>query len=146
MNLPRFGWRGRRHSETCDCGQNQCCLHHYFSFGQRRTEIKYSEHNRDRLVKVPAASTAVAERGAGWNFPLGGPGGQCPDGYDFSYNNGRCYPNNYRAPGAYRNDSYGSGQGYDSCPDGYDFNYNDGQCYPNSRPVDDVIIDTETAA
>jgi hypothetical protein len=65
----------------------------------------------------------------------GGPSGQCPDGYDFNYNNGRCFPNDYRAPGSYAADPYRSrrGYGYGSCPDGYDFNANSGQCYPNSQ-------------
>jgi hypothetical protein len=86
------------------------------------------------------AALGISPSFAGTEVPVqtvqfrGGPGGQCPNGYDFSYDNGRCYPNNYRAPGTYRQGSYGSGQGYGSCPDGYDFNYNNGRCYPNSRP------------
>ncbi|QAU47199.1 hypothetical protein EAS54_33495 [Bradyrhizobium guangzhouense] len=31
----------------------------------------------------------------------GSPEGGCPDGYDFNYSNGRCYPNSYKAPGVY---------------------------------------------
>jgi hypothetical protein len=66
----------------------------------------------------------------------GGPGGQCPDGYDFNYSNGRCYANNYRAPGAYQRGYDGDDYGYrrrraGSCPHGYDFNYSNGRCYPN---------------
>lgn len=60
----------------------------------------------------------------------GGPGGQCPDGYDFNYSNGRCFPNDYRAPGAYARPTY---RRYGACPDGYDFNYDNGRCYPNQR-------------
>jgi hypothetical protein len=73
----------------------------------------------------------------------GGPGGQCPDGYDFNHSNGRCYPNDYHAPGYYtapgptyrghgaygRPDYYGRRGGL--CPDGYDYNYSSGQCFPN---------------
>lgn len=62
----------------------------------------------------------------------GGPNGQCPDGYDFNYANGRCYPNDYRAPGYYSRSQprYYGGRG-GQCPDGYDFNYSNGNCYPN---------------
>lgn len=52
----------------------------------------------------------------------GGPGGQCPRGYDFNYSNGRCYPNEYHAPGAYARPNY---HRYRSCPDG--------DCYPYRR-------------
>ena len=43
--------------------------------------------------------------------------GECPDGYDFNYSNGRCYPNGYHAPGAYARpryvpQPYGYGDGY----------------------------------
>lgn len=31
----------------------------------------------------------------------GAPGGACPRGYDFNFSNGRCYPNEYKAPGVY---------------------------------------------
>ncbi|QOZ77004.1 hypothetical protein XH83_16995 [Bradyrhizobium sp. CCBAU 53351] len=62
----------------------------------------------------------------------GGPGGQCPDGYDFNHSNARCYPNDYHAPGVYTG---GPGQGYGrrsgQCPHGYDYNYSTGECYPN---------------
>jgi hypothetical protein len=30
-----------------------------------------------------------------------GRNGGCPDGYDFNFSNGRCYPNSYKAPGVY---------------------------------------------
>lgn len=45
-------------------------------------------------------------------FP--GRGGSCPHGYDFNYSNGRCYPNDYHAPGTYvrpRYAPYGYGYG-----------------------------------
>ena len=60
----------------------------------------------------------------------GGPGGQCPDGYDFNFSNGRCFPNGYHAPGAYAQPDY---RRYGACPDGYAFNYDNGRCYPNGR-------------
>jgi hypothetical protein len=31
----------------------------------------------------------------------GSPQGGCPRGYDFNFSNGRCYPNEYKAPGVY---------------------------------------------
>jgi hypothetical protein len=31
----------------------------------------------------------------------GSPQGGCPHGYDFNYSNGRCFPNEYKAPGVY---------------------------------------------
>lgn len=31
----------------------------------------------------------------------GSPEGACPRGYDFNFSNGRCYPNEYKAPGVY---------------------------------------------
>jgi hypothetical protein len=31
----------------------------------------------------------------------GSPGGGCPHGYDFNFSNGRCFPNEYKAPGVY---------------------------------------------
>lgn len=78
----------------------------------------------------------------------GSPGGGCPDGYDFNFSDGRCYPNGYRAPGTYRADPYADqyrqdrgygGRGYyrgdggGGCPDGWDFNYDRGRCYPQGR-------------
>lgn len=64
----------------------------------------------------------------------GGPGGQCPDGYAFNFDNGRCYPNGYAPPGVYA-------RGYDRpyqrpygwCPDGYNFNYSNNRCYRGNR-------------
>lgn len=38
--------------------------------------------------------------------------GACPRGYDFNFSNGRCYPNDYHAPGAYNRpepEPYGRG-------------------------------------
>lgn len=35
-----------------------------------------------------------------------GRAGSCPDGYDFNYSNGRCFPNDYHAPGAYARPRY----------------------------------------
>ncbi|GMO29145.1 MULTISPECIES: hypothetical protein [Bradyrhizobium] len=64
------------------------------------------------------------------------PGGRCPDGYDYNHSNGRCYPNDYHAPGVYtRNpgphEYYGRQRGGGLCPHGYDYNYSNGSCYPN---------------
>ena len=36
----------------------------------------------------------------------GSPEGACPDGYDFNFSNGRCYPNAYKAPGVYKRPMY----------------------------------------
>lgn len=70
-------------------------------------------------------------------FP--GRGGACPDGYDFNFSNGRCYPNTMHAPGVYnRGDppyGYDRPHRYGACPHGYDFNYSDGRCYPNRAHV-----------
>jgi hypothetical protein len=57
-----------------------------------------------------------------------GPGGACPDHYDFNLSDGNCYPSDYHALGVYRR---GEGRRYGSCPDGYDFNFSDGRCYSN---------------
>ncbi|MET4479636.1 hypothetical protein ABIB66_004179 [Bradyrhizobium sp. F1.13.3] len=35
-----------------------------------------------------------------------GRAGGCPHGYDFNYSDGRCYPNDYHAPGAYARPRY----------------------------------------
>lgn len=65
------------------------------------------------------------------------PTGSVPGANDFNYSNGRCYPNDYHAPGAYARggydaDEYAYRRGrYGSCPRGYDFNYSNGRCYPN---------------
>ncbi|WP_439392214.1 hypothetical protein ACRQ5Q_21105 [Bradyrhizobium sp. PMVTL-01] len=95
------------------------------------------------FASVPAASPEPMVEQVQFR---GGPGGQCPDGYDFNHSNGRCYPNDYHAPGYYTapqptyrgrgyyrgNDDgpeyYGRGG---RCPDGYDYNYSNGQCFPN---------------
>jgi hypothetical protein len=82
------------------------------------------------LAILGSVSSAMAQ------FP-GSPSGGCPHGYDFNYSNGRCYPNEYKAPGTYARpqpDYQGyRAYGYGSCPDGYDFNYDNGRCYPNWR-------------
>src|ERR1700752_5478554 len=67
----------------------------------------------------------------------GGPGGQCPDHYDYNHSNGRCYPNGAHAPGYYTTDP---GPGYRGrrgglCPDGYEYDYSNGSCYPNGVQV-----------
>ena len=81
------------------------------------------------FATVPAASPALVEEQVQIR---GGPGGQCPDGYDFNHSNGRCFPNDYHAPGVYTQDS-GPGYGRRSgqCPHGYDYNFSSGECYPN---------------
>ena len=94
------------------------------------------------LLAVLGVSPSFADPEAGVQQVQfrGSPGGGCPDGYDFNFDNGRCYPNNYHAPGTYRRppdygrqrNYYGTGA-YGSCPDGYDFNYSNGRCYPNAR-------------
>ena len=75
----------------------------------------------------------------------GSPGGGCPDGYDYNFSNGRCYPNEYRAPGAYRRDpyeAYNRPRSYGGCPNGYDFNYDRGRrCYPNGRRAPGTYAD-----
>lgn len=81
------------------------------------------------FATVPAATPAPMVQQVQFR---GGPGGQCPDGYDFNHSNGRCYPNDYHAPGVYtRNRGYGYGGGGGRCPHGYDYNYSNGSCYPN---------------
>lgn len=50
------------------------------------------------IASVPAASPEALVEQVQFR---GGPGGQCPDGYDFNHSNGRCYPNDYHAPGYY---------------------------------------------
>lgn len=85
------------------------------------------------FASVPAASPAPMVEQVQFR---GGPGGQCPDGYDFNHSNGRCYPNDYHAPGVYTapNRGYerrGYGRRGGLCPDGYDYNYSNGHCYPN---------------
>jgi hypothetical protein len=53
------------------------------------------------------------------------PGGACPRGYDFNFSNGRCYPNEYKAPGVYNR----------PIPDyGYDRSHRRG--YPRYSPPD----------
>lgn len=80
------------------------------------------------LATLPAASPPPMVEQVQFR---GGPGGQCPDGYDFNHSNGRCYPNDYHAPGTYTapGPSYRDRGGL--CPDGYDYNYSNGSCYPN---------------
>ncbi|MBR0958698.1 hypothetical protein [Bradyrhizobium japonicum] len=80
------------------------------------------------FATVPAATPAPMVEQVQFR---GGPGGQCPRGYDFNHSNGRCYPNDYHAPGVYTRDP---GPGYGDgglCPRGYDYNYSNGGCYPN---------------
>jgi hypothetical protein len=81
------------------------------------------------IASVPAASPEPLVEQVQFRA---GPGGQCPDGYDFNHSNGRCYPNDYHAPGYYnRPDSPYGGRRGGLCPDGYDYNYSNGSCYPN---------------
>ncbi|TGN90120.1 hypothetical protein EOW77_0007530 [Bradyrhizobium yuanmingense] len=77
----------------------------------------------------PAAPTAPMVKQVQFR---GGPGGQCPHGYDYNHSNGRCYPNDRHAPGVYTG-GHGSGYGRRGglCPHGYDYNYSTGECYPN---------------
>ncbi|MHB0767910.1 hypothetical protein [Bradyrhizobium sp. 5.13L] len=80
------------------------------------------------FASVPAAPPAPMVEQVQFR---GGPGGQCPHGYDFNHSNGRCYPNDHHAPGVYTRDPgprYGGGG---LCPHGYDYNYSNGRCYPN---------------
>nr|GAJ35430.1 hypothetical protein BDOA9_0146360 [Bradyrhizobium sp. DOA9] len=83
------------------------------------------------FATVPAAPTAPMVEQVQFR---GGPGGQCPHGYDYNHSNGRCYPNDYHAPGVYTRDP-GPGEYYGRrgglCPHGYDYNYSNGRCYPN---------------
>lgn len=63
------------------------------------------------LGPMPAAPTQEAQV---QEVQFRGRGGSCPDGYDFNYSNGRCFPNEYHAPGAYvrpRYAPYGHGYG-----------------------------------
>ena len=85
------------------------------------------------FATVPAASPAPMVEQVQFR---GGPGGQCPHGYDYNYSSGRCYPNDYHAPGVYTaptqrygREGYGGRGG--QCPHGYDYNYSTGECYPN---------------
>lgn len=82
------------------------------------------------IASVPAASPEALVEQVQFR---GGPGGQCPDGYDFNHSNGRCYPNDYHAPGYYNRPepNYYGGRRGGLCPDGYDYNYSNGSCYPN---------------
>lgn len=85
------------------------------------------------FATVPAASPEPTVEQVQFR---GGPGGQCPHGYDYNHSNGRCYPNEYHAPGVYTRDPgpgyYGRRRG-GLCPDGFAYNYADGQCYRNGR-------------
>ncbi len=62
------------------------------------------------LGQVPAAS---AQDASVYQIQFRGrPDGGCPRGYDFNFSNGRCYPNDYHAPGAYNRpapEPYGDG-------------------------------------
>lgn len=63
----------------------------------------------------PISPAPVQEEAQIQQVQFPGRGGSCPHGYDFNYSNGRCYPNDYRAPGAYarpRYVPYGYGDGY----------------------------------
>ena len=80
------------------------------------------------FATVPAASPEPMVQQVQFR---GGPGGQCPHGYDFNHSNGRCYPNGRHAPGVYTRDP-GPNYGRDGlCPHGYDYNYSNGRCYRN---------------
>ncbi|MCK1723721.1 hypothetical protein [Bradyrhizobium sp. 141] len=81
------------------------------------------------FATVPAASPGPMVEQVQFR---GGPGGQCPHGYDYNHSNGRCYPNDYHAPGVYTRDpGPGYGRRGGLCPHGYDYNYSTGSCYPN---------------
>jgi hypothetical protein len=85
------------------------------------------------FATVPAASPAPLVEQVQFRAA---PGGRCPDGYDYNHSNGRCYPNDYHAPGVYTRDPgpyeyYGRRGGL--CPDGFAYNYADGHCYRNGR-------------
>lgn len=47
------------------------------------------------LTALPDQDTQVQQ------VQFRGRAGSCPDGYDFNYSNGSCYPNDYHSPGAY---------------------------------------------
>lgn len=54
------------------------------------------------LAALGPVAGAPAQEAQFQQIQFRGRDGGCPPGYDFNFSNGRCYPNNYHAPGTYK--------------------------------------------